>query len=317
MSAAHHQPLIDTLKAFSDPLRADVLRLLARDSFGVLELAHILDVPQPALSHHLKILARSGLVATRRDGNSIYYRRVATAAENGLSGLQSSVFDAIDRLPIAKRQGTRLAQIHRHRADRSRSFFRDNSADFATQQALICHPDVYLSAVEELLPRKGHRALDIGPGDGDALPLLAPRFDHVLGIDNSKKMLARARRRLRESGVRGVVLRHADFMDPCRQRFDLILMAMVLHHAPSPAAFVAHAAQLLEPGGRLVLIELLAHDQEWARDACGDLWLGFEPEELDRWASDTGLCARAAPQFLAQRNGFCIQIQSFDTGIDP
>jgi len=140
--------------------------------------------------------------------------------------------------------------------------------------------------------------------------------EQVIGIDNSKAMLARARRRLRTLDIHRVVLRHGEFMTPQRGRFDAILLAMVLHHAPSPAAFVAHAAGLLVPGGRLIVVELSRHDQDWARDACGDLWLGFEPDELERWGCQAGL-APAASEYLAQRNGFRIQIQPFDKGVEP
>jgi ArsR family transcriptional regulator len=313
MSAAPQLSLTDTLKAFSDPLRADVLRLLARDSYGVLEIAHILDVSQPALSHHLKILARAGLVATRRDGNSIFYRR--TGGDPGLAPLQKSVYEAIDRIPLDAGQRSRIDHVHRQRAERSRAFFAEHAAEFESQRALICEPDVYLPAVETVLPAHAKRALDVGPGGGEALPLLATRFEHVIGIDNSKEMLARARSLVRERGVAGVTLRHGEFMALQRARFDLVLMAMVLHHAPSPAEFVQQAAALLAPGGRLVVVELVRHDQEWVRDACGDLWLGFEPEELARWGVEAGLVA-TTPQFLAQRNGFRIQIQPFDTGVD-
>ena len=62
-------------KASSDPLRLQVLRVLHKASFGVSELCSIFDIRQPALSHHLKVLANAGLVATRREGNSIFYRR--------------------------------------------------------------------------------------------------------------------------------------------------------------------------------------------------------------------------------------------------
>jgi len=314
MSAAPQKQIIDTLKAFSDPLRADVLRLLARDSFGVMEIAHVLDVPQPALSHHLKILARAGLVATRRDGTSIFYRRAQDDAT--LAPLKASVFEALDRIPLNPKQRARVAEIHRQRAERSKAFFASHASEFEDRRTLICHPDVYLPAVERLLPEHGRRALDVGPGDGDALPMLAARFEHVVGIDNSKAMLARARRRLRDLDVHGVVLRNVEFMSPLKGRFDAILLAMVLHHAPSPAAFIAHAAGLLAPNGRLIVVELSRHDQDWAREACGDLWLGFEPDELDRWGREAGLMP-VLPEYLAQRNGFRIQIQPFDKGVDP
>ena len=62
-------------KAGGDPLRLNVLRALANDSFGVLELAQIFAIGQSGMSHHLKVLAQAGLLATRREGNAIFYRR--------------------------------------------------------------------------------------------------------------------------------------------------------------------------------------------------------------------------------------------------
>jgi hypothetical protein len=87
----------------------------------------------------------------------------------------------------------------------------------------------------------------------------------------------------------------------------------VLHHARSPAAFIGHAARHLAPGGLLVVIELCRHDQDWVRDACGDVWLGFEPDDLDQWAAMAGL-SPGAPQYLAQRNGFRLQIKPYFIG---
>jgi DNA-binding transcriptional ArsR family regulator len=318
---AREQALVETLKACSDPTRAEVLRLLARDSFGVLELAHILELPQPALSHHLKVLARAGLVATRRDGNSIFYRRSARTDDDLLEPLTSSVFAALDHLPLARAKATRLRQVHRQRAQRSRAFFSEHATDFEAQRALICEPEVYLGAVEHRLPRRRRRALDVGPGGGEALVMLTRHFERVVGIDNSKAMLERARRtvsaaregapRTRTGRVPRVQLEHGDFLALHDARFDLIVFAMVLHHAPSPAAFFAHAARLLEANGRLIVVELVRHDQEWAREACGDLWLGFEPDELGDWGRSARL-EGAAPEFLAQRNGFRVQIHHFD-----
>lgn len=59
-------------KAGGDPLRLNVLRALANDSFGVLELAQIFGIGQSGMSHHLKVLAQADLVATRREGNAIF-----------------------------------------------------------------------------------------------------------------------------------------------------------------------------------------------------------------------------------------------------
>ena len=55
-------------RAAGDPLRLEILRSLARDSYGVLELCRIFGMRQPAMSHHLKVLAEAGLVYRRGEG---------------------------------------------------------------------------------------------------------------------------------------------------------------------------------------------------------------------------------------------------------
>ncbi len=301
---------LSTLKAVGDSLRADILRLLARDSFGVLELAHILDISQPALSHHLKILTTAGLLTTRRDGTSIFYRR-RTSHEASMP-YRSAVLDALDTFPLEAALAKRRDEIHQERAARSRAFFRDNAKGFREQHALICGPDVYLPLLPPLLPQSTRHAIDVGPGDGEALSLLSRHFERVHGIDNSSEMLARARQRIDAERLDNVVLRETEFTEVKRPRANLVLMAMVLHHAPSPAAFIAHAASLLARGGRLIVVELVKHAQTWARDACGDLWLGFDPDEITAFGCRAGLEAHD-PQYLAQRNGFRIQIHTFES----
>ena len=69
------ETLLMLCKALADPLRQDVMRLLKHDSFGVQELCHITTTPQPGMSHHLKILTSAGLLETKREGTSIFYRR--------------------------------------------------------------------------------------------------------------------------------------------------------------------------------------------------------------------------------------------------
>jgi 2-polyprenyl-3-methyl-5-hydroxy-6-metoxy-1,4-benzoquinol methylase len=85
---------------------------------------------------------------------------------------------------------------------------------------------------------------------------------------------------------------------------------MVLHHVPMPEAEIAQCALLLNPNGLLIVTDLCRHDQEWARDQCGDQWLGFEPEELHQWAARHGFTHNQT-RFLALRNGFQVQTQVY------
>jgi ArsR family transcriptional regulator len=85
---------------------------------------------------------------------------------------------------------------------------------------------------------------------------------------------------------------------------------MVLHHMPSPEAFFQQAARVMTAKGHLVVAELCGHTQDWVTNSVGDLWLGFEPSELVQWAQQHGFRA-IEQQHLAQRNGFQVQVLSF------
>ena len=93
--------LAGLLKAAGDPLRLDILRVLAQDSFGVLELCQIFSIKQSGMSHHLKVLTSAGLLASRREGNSIFYRRAFFGPDHPLSALQQQLFTTVDQRPVS------------------------------------------------------------------------------------------------------------------------------------------------------------------------------------------------------------------------
>ena len=91
---------------------------------------------------------------------------------------------------------------------------------------------------------------------------------------------------------------------------DCIVVNMVLHHTPSPADIFQDLSKSLAPGGALLICDLCRHEQAWAREACGDLWQGFEPQDFSRWAEAAGLIEGQSVYF-ALRNGFQIQLRQF------
>ncbi len=304
---ADFDELVSVSRAVGDALRANVLRVLKDESYAVSELCRILDTAQPALSHHLKVLHQARLVVKRRDGNVIFYRRAPAPAP-----LHEALLAAIDRVVLPASQQQHIDQVHEERSRRSEAFFAEHAEDFARNQARISDATVYAASVMDIVDRHAlgaGTALDIGPGDGELLEPLARRFRRVVGIDSTPKMLARSA--ARASSLGNVRLMHRDFARlPAQRRYQLVVAAMVVHHLPSPQQFFHHAARLLVHEGLLIVVELARHDHEWARSACGDLWLGFEPAELTEWAGKAGLCAEES-QFLAQKNGFRIQIHTY------
>jgi len=304
-------------KAAAEPLRLAILRLLARESFGVLELARMLDCTQSRMSHHLKVLADAGLVLRRREGNSIFYRRSNRARQAELEGLQMALLAAADALPLDAGVVARREQVQAERAERSRQFFEEHASAFRQHQEQVVEYELYglhaARLLDQLFPEGGRLALEIGPGEGQFLGELSRRFERVLALDNAPRMLARARQHLAAEGLDNVELLAGDTGHPGLPGLaaECAVLNMVLHHVPSPAALFADLADALAPGGVLVVTELCRHDQAWTQALCGDLWLGFEPEELDHWAAAAGLSEDGDGIYLAQRNGFQVQIRPF------
>jgi DNA-binding transcriptional ArsR family regulator len=67
MTAVADSELNATFGALADPTRRAILARLARGHASVLELAEPFDMSQPAISKHLKVLERAGLIARGRD----------------------------------------------------------------------------------------------------------------------------------------------------------------------------------------------------------------------------------------------------------
>ncbi|NVZ28640.1 metalloregulator ArsR/SmtB family transcription factor [Pseudomonas gingeri] len=301
-------------KAGGDPLRLNVLRALANDSFGVLELAQIFAIGQSGMSHHLKVLAQAALVATRREGNAIFYRRALPHTELPGGKLHAALLDEVDSLELPADVQARIALVHGQRAAASQDFFSRIAEKFRAQQDLIAGLPQYRESILALLDKLGFgpeaTALEVGPGDGGFLPDLARRFQRVTALDNSPAMLELARQLCERESLANVSLQLADALLDDSIQADCVVLNMVLHHFAAPAEALKQMAALLRPGGSLLVTELCSHNQSWAREACGDLWLGFEQEDLARWATAAGLMPGDS-LYVGLRNGFQIQVRHF------
>ena len=76
--------LANKLKALSDPVRLRLLSVVTSRAGGeacVCELSAGIDLTQPTISHHLKILRTAGLLDSERRGSWVYYRVVTDALQ--------------------------------------------------------------------------------------------------------------------------------------------------------------------------------------------------------------------------------------------
>lgn len=223
----------------------------------------------------------------------------------------------MDRIPLPEHLQEKIEAIRNQRADQSQAFFSRYAEKFREQQELIAAFDLYAEPVANLIRNRSERhdwktALEIGPGEGAFLPVLSKICNHVVALDNSRDMLAKATRTCIEERLNNVDLIEGvtDNLLARGDDFDLVVANMVLHHVPSPADIFLDASALMNTGGCLFVSDLCSHDQDWAKEACGDLWLGFEPEELTSWATDAGLAAGES-LFIGLRNGFQVQVREF------
>lgn len=304
-------------KSSGDPLRLEILRALSTDSFGVLELCEIFNTKQSGMSHHLKVLAKAGAVTTRREGNSIFYRRALVNDSLPSGQLLATLYAVIDQIPLPGITAERIEQVKHQRAEAARAFFNKHAEQFQEQQELIATFDQYGEAARDLLlkanPGSTATLLEIGSGCGEFLTLVHHSFKTMIALDISEEMLEQAQQLCRQQQLNDVEFVLGDTHTALEQRktADHIVCNMVLHHVPSPAEVFSDSAALLNPGGSLVVTDLCRHDQRWAKENCGDLWLGFEPEDLTRWANAAGL-EDSESLYLGLRNGFQIQVRRFE-----
>jgi len=315
---AKSNALTALLSAAGDALRLQILRALAQDSFSVSELCTIFDMRQSALSHHLKVLIDAKLLSRKKERTTTFYRRALPTGP--LAALHQEILLHLDEHAVSSAVQAGIAHIHQQRECNSLAFFQGNLDRFRRQQELIAPWQDYSEATLQLLDRAPQQQLnhiiEIGVGEGWLLPGLHERAGSVMALDLSEGMLARARDFAGHLPGIEFILGSTTQAIKNKAKADAVIANMVLHHTPDPRQILGDAAHLLATNGRLIVSELCAHDQAWAREHCGDLWLGFAPEQLQGWAEEAGLSVRASV-FIAQRNGFQIQIHQFEKAPHP
>lgn len=78
-------PLNDVFKAIADPTRREILRLLRHEEMSAGDVAARFDMTRPTMSHHFAVLKAAGLIASRREGQTIWYSLDTTVLEDVLA----------------------------------------------------------------------------------------------------------------------------------------------------------------------------------------------------------------------------------------
>ena len=195
--------------------------------------------------------------------------------------LRAVLFDWLKAQPLAKAVAARLERVLARRRDESIGFF-DRLGSRWDQLRSAAFGDAFaFEAMLALLPRTWTVA-DIGTGTGYLLPSLSAQFAKVIAVEPSAAMLGCAQRRAAEANATNIEFKQGDLgrLPIATGACDAAIACLVLHHVARPDQALSELHRIVRPGGRVLIIEQRAHENQAFYETMQDLWWGFDPTEL-------------------------------------
>ncbi|RXK53247.1 metalloregulator ArsR/SmtB family transcription factor [Oleiharenicola lentus] len=277
----------DSLKVLSDPTRLRLLALLLKEELSVAELQEILGMGQSRISSQLGLLRQAGFVSDRRDGKKAFYSLRADLSPKLLTVLRAAC-DSVADLPESAEDRGSLERTLQKRRQHSEQYFNLIAGRLGKGYC----PGRSWEALGHLALRlvPAITVADLGAGEGLVSQLLARRAEKVWCIDNSPKMVEVGTELAKKNGLANLTYKLGDIEQvPLPDKsVDLAILSQALHHASHPQTAVNEAFRILKPGGQLLVLDLKEHDFEKAREAYGDLWLGFKESALHGFLKSAG-----------------------------
>jgi len=266
------------LKALADETRLRILHMLAQEELAGSDLMEILNLGQSRVSTHLALLKEVDLVSDRRHG-----RRTLYSLLPGPSAIfVHALLKENQHSPEFETDLAGLEALRDRRRNESRAFFDRVAAEF-DEHILPGRTWEGLARGLAQLAERGRYA-DLGVGDGLLTLLLAEVASSVTAVDISPGVLEQLRVRARAKGITNIqtVEGGIENLPLPDANFDVVVMSQALHHADVPSKALEEARRVLVPGGRLLVLDLLAHNEEWVREQFQHRHLGFVEPELEQ-----------------------------------
>lgn len=274
---------VNFLRLLADPTRLRLLSLLEQEELSVAELQEIMGMGQSRISSHLAQLKRAGLVYDRRAGKNVYYGLTSANSDPVRAKVRELSQALLRETPEARRDRTALRLALRKRQDKARDYFDELAGRFGRSYVPGRSWQALAHTLFSLLPPM--TVADLGAGEGTLAQLLAKNARKVIAIDNSPKMVEFGAALAKKHGFANLEYRVGDIEDPPlkSESVDLAILSQALHHAIHPERAIAAAHRILRSGGRIVILDLLSHRFEKARELYADQWLGFSELQLHEW----------------------------------
>lgn len=278
---------LKSLRALSDPTRLRIVALLEKDELSVNELQEITRLGQSRISTHLGLLADCELVTSRRDGKRTFYKLNENADATAREFIQLAIRGAKE-LPEHSHDQINLKRVVARRKEQAQLYFNQIAGRFDR----VYGPGRSWQAFGHLLLRilPPLVVADLGAGEGLLSELLARRAKKVIAVDNSEKIVEFGAAKAKKNGLKNLEFRLGDLQTPPidANSVDLVILSQTLHHAEIPADAIAAAHKILKPHGQILILDLLKHNFDKARELYGDRWLGFAESDLHRWLENAG-----------------------------
>src|SRR5215472_11662465 len=281
---------LKSLRALSDPTRIRIIALLEKDELSVNELQEITRMGQSRISTHLGLLQDSELVQSRREGKRTFYKLYPQSNSGAAEFIELAIRGA-QELPEHDSDQINLKRILNRRREQAQVYFNQIAGRFDR----VYGPGRSWQAFGHLLLRIMPPLVvaDLGAGEGLLSELLARRCKKVIAVDNSEKIVAFGVAKAKKNNLKNLEFRLGDLQNPPidPESVDLVILSQALHHSEDPAQAIASAHSILRPRGQIMILDLLKHRFERARELYGDRWLGFPESDLQRWLEAAGFKA--------------------------
>ena len=274
--------ILKSLKLLSDPTRIRILLLLSHEPLNVAELQEILGMGQSRISTQLSQLRQEGLVTSSRSGKNNVYAISAPDA------IMEVARQAATEIPEVNPDSETLAHILSKRRDKTRAYFDELAGKFGKSYV---PGRSWKSLAEAMLKILNYEVVaDLGAGEGTLAQLLAPNAKKVIAVDSAPNMVEFGKKLASQHGLDNLEYRLGDIESPPidDNSVDLAIFSQALHHAEHPQKALDSAFKLLAPGGKLIILDLLQHSFDQARELYADTWLGFSEVELFKMMSQAG-----------------------------
>ena len=278
---------LKSLRALSDPTRLRIVALLEKNELSVNELQEVTHMGQSRISTHLGLLQDAELVQSRREGKRTFYRINQSADSTALEFIGVAVRGAKE-MPEHAADEVNLKRILARRNDQQQLYFNQIAGRFDRSYGPGRSWQAFGQMLLRVLPPLV--VADLGAGEGLLSELLARRCKKVIAVDNSEKIVAFGAAKAKKNGLKNLEFRLGKLQAPPidAQSVDLVVLSQALHHAEEPDKTIAACHGILKPGGQIMILDLLKHTFEQARELYGDRWLGFPESDLQRWLEAAG-----------------------------